>query len=135
MFPHTRADFLFSKTEAAALAPGPAFSAPDSRFRYLHDQLQGNKQVTCSSSKLIGCVTVGSVICIGPDCRNAIWRYENSITPAKSSVDHTGDMIPSADRETGATSLCGTRDLCAAFCAAIPPGTSKSCMRSCQRAC
>jgi len=98
--------FSFSKTEAAA------------------------SHVTCSSSKLIGYVTVGSVICIGPDCRNAIWRYGNSIAPAKSSVDHTGDMIPSADRETRARSLCGTRDLCAAFCAAIPPVTSKSSMRS-----
>ena len=85
MFPHS-SRFSFSKTEAAALAAGPAFSAPDSRFRYPHDELQGNKQVTCSSSKLIGYVTVGSVICIGPDCRNAIWR----IAPAKSSVDHTG---------------------------------------------
>src|SRR5207245_7874560 len=99
MFPHTRADFLFSKTEAAALAPGPAFSAPDSRFRYLHDQLQGNKHVTCSSSKLIGCVMV-SVIFIGSDCRNAICCYGTALRPATSSVDHTWYMIPSADRET-----------------------------------
>jgi len=135
MFPHTRADFLFRKARLLpwlrvrlSLHPIPVFATCTTSYR-------ATNSLTCSSSKLIGCVTVGSVICIGPDCRNAIWRYENSIAPAKSSVDHTGDMIPSADRETGATSLCGTRDLCAAFCAAIPPMTSKSCMRSRQRAC
>jgi len=130
MFPHTRADFLFRKPRLLPWLRVRLSLHPRFPFSLSARRVTGNKHVTCSSSKLIGYVTVGSVICIGPDCRNAIWRYGNSIAPAKSSVDHTGDMIPSADRETRARSLCGTRDLCAAFCAAIPPVTSKSCMRS-----
>ena len=45
--------------------------------------------------------TVGSVIRIGPGCRNATWCYGSSIAPARSCSDHAGDTIPLTHRETG----------------------------------
>lgn len=76
------------------MAAGPASSAPDSRFRHTH--------VTPAASPSSSfTVTVGSVICIGPGCRNAIWRYRGTIARREalcSFFDHAGDTNRSCQR-------------------------------------